>query len=148
MQADFNIFRGNFKTSKNGFLKNSSKFLLVSSLAGSFIPQNTKAAGGFELTAEQNNGSSFFEVWTITPKLILASWYLSFREFLFSFFSKNKAEVEEKSTLGSAVKLDGKNAEEKVPEELQQLQSALEKKFGLTVYPKQIRNGKITEPVL
>ncbi len=26
--------------------------------------------------------------------------------------------------------------------------AALEKKFGLTVYPKQIRNGKITEPVL
>ena len=26
--------------------------------------------------------------------------------------------------------------------------AALEKKFGLTVYPKQIRNGKVTEPVL
>lgn len=60
----------------------------------------------------------------------MASCCLSFREFLFSFFSKNKAEVEEKFTSVSAVKIDGEKAEEKVPEEFQQLQSALEKKFG------------------
>lgn len=54
MRAGFSIFGGNFKMSKNVFLKNSSKVLLFSSLTGSFIPQNTKAAGGFELAAEQN----------------------------------------------------------------------------------------------
>jgi len=51
---------GSFRTSKNRFKEYSSGVFLVSSLAGSFIPQSTQAVGGFK--SEEKESKKFLKV--------------------------------------------------------------------------------------
>lgn len=133
--------------SKNGFLKNSSKVLLVPSLLGSFVPQNTKADSKSFVLAKEDvtrkkkvDNSSFFKDWAIILKSTFVSWWLNFRNMpLFDFFSKNKAEVQEKPILNSKVNQEA----EKEPEDFLKLKESLKKEFDDKISFRPYENGKI-----
>lgn len=133
--------------SKNNFLKSSSKVLLVPSLLGSFIPQNTKADSKSFVLAKEDvtrkkkvDNSSFFKDWAIILKSTFVSWWLNFRNMpLFDFFSKNKAEVQEKPILNSKVNQEA----EKEPEDFLKLKESLKKEFDDKISFRPYEDGKI-----